>query len=158
MMMLRHRPPANVLKQALYDLNIPVGDRRTAIVRVLTEAGEHLTVAEIFSRAVARYAKISLVTVYRTMALFRDKGLFFAFDFGDGKTRYETALAGSHDHLINAEPGEISNFSDPRLDASLQTIAEERGLELRNHRVDILCARSGHKPSPLPRQLPFRLR
>lgn len=156
--MPRRRPPTNTLEKALHDLRIPVGDRRSVVARVLTESSEHLTVEEILARAEALNAKISLVTVYRAMALFKDKGLVFASDFGDGKTRYEIATHGAHDHLINADSGEIVNFNDARLDALLETIAAERGLELYDHRVDILCAPKGKK-KPTPRQLPpFKLR
>ena len=56
--------------------------------------------------------KISIATVYRTVKLFEEAGIFEKHDFKGGKARYEPSLDEHHDHLIDINSGEIIEFVD----------------------------------------------
>ena len=69
--------------------------QRRVIARVLSAANDHPDVEEVYRRANAVDARISLSTVYRTLRLFEAKGILERHDFGAGRGRYEEATAAT---------------------------------------------------------------
>jgi Fur family transcriptional regulator, ferric uptake regulator len=112
--------------------------QRRLIARVLSESGDHPDVEELYRRAVARDARVSIATVYRTVRLLEEKGILERHDFGGGRARYEPAEHGRHHHhLIDIETGRVIEFSDPRHEALAQEIAARLGFELVGHRLEL---------------------
>ncbi|MBT7223583.1 MAG: transcriptional repressor, partial [Marinovum sp.] len=74
---------------------------RKIIATVLDAADDHPDVDELYARAAAVDKRISLATVYRTVKLFEEAGILDRVDFGDGRSRYESAERAHHDHLID---------------------------------------------------------
>ena len=66
------------------------GQRRT-IATVIEDSEDHPDVEELFRRAAALDAGISIATVYRTVKLFEEAGILDKLEFGDGRARYEDA-------------------------------------------------------------------
>ena len=56
---------------------------------------------EVYRRALALDARISIATVYRTVRLLEEKGILERRDFGGGRARYDPADRGHHHHLID---------------------------------------------------------
>ena len=112
------------------------GQRRT-IAAVLQDSDDHPDVEELYSRASARDAGISLATVYRTVKLFEEAGILDKLEFGDGRARYEDAERGHHDHLIDLHTGEVIEFVDPENEALQEKIAEKLGYRLKGHRLEL---------------------
>ncbi|MEM1102376.1 MAG: Fur family transcriptional regulator, partial [Pseudomonadota bacterium] len=112
------------------------GQRRT-IATVLEAADDHPDVEELYNRASAVDAGISLATVYRTVKLFEEAGILERHEFGDGRSRYEDADRDHHDHLIDIATGEVIEFVDPEIEALQERIAERLGFELKGHRLEL---------------------
>ncbi|MCH2077388.1 MAG: transcriptional repressor [Rhodobacteraceae bacterium] len=112
------------------------GQRRT-IATVLEDANDHPDVEELYARASAVDAGISLATVYRTVKLFEEAGILEKLEFGDGRARYEDADRDHHDHLIDLSTGEVIEFVDPEIEALQEKIAERLGFELKGHRLEL---------------------
>ncbi|MEL6689616.1 MAG: Fur family transcriptional regulator [Pseudomonadota bacterium] len=112
------------------------GQRRT-IATVLEDAKDHPDVEELYARASAVDAGISLATVYRTVKLFEEAGILEKLEFGDGRARYEDADRDHHDHLIDLSTGEVIEFVDPEIEALQEKIAERLGFELKGHRLEL---------------------
>ncbi|MEM6276657.1 MAG: Fur family transcriptional regulator [Pseudomonadota bacterium] len=112
------------------------GQRRT-IAAVLEDAKDHPDVEELYGRASAVDAGISLATVYRTVKLFEEAGILEKLEFGDGRARYEDADRDHHDHLIDLATGEVIEFVDPEIEALQEKIAERLGFELKGHRLEL---------------------
>ncbi|MEL7299461.1 MAG: Fur family transcriptional regulator [Pseudomonadota bacterium] len=112
------------------------GQRRT-IAMVLEAADDHPDVEELYNRASAVDAGISLATVYRTVKLFEEAGILERHEFGDGRSRYEDADRDHHDHLIDITTGEVIEFVDPEIEALQERIAERLGFELKGHRLEL---------------------
>ena len=55
-------------------------------------------------------SKISIATVYRTVKLFEEAGIVAKHDFKGNKARYEEVSQEHHDHLIDVNTGEITEF------------------------------------------------
>ena len=112
------------------------GQRRT-IAKVLSEADDHPDVEEVYRRASARDPRISLSTVYRTVRLFEGAGILERHDFGEGRSRYEPAPVGHHDHLINVKTGEVMEFRNEQIERLQESVARELGFRLIGHRLEL---------------------
>lgn len=123
-------------------------DQRRTIAQVLEEANDHPDVEELYARASARDAAISIATVYRTVKLFEEAGILERLEFGDGRARYEDAERDHHDHLIDMQSGEVIEFVDPEIEALQEKIAEKLGYRLKGHRMELY----GVPISPRPRR------
>ena len=117
------------------------GQRRT-IATVLEDAADHPDVEELYARASALDAGISLATVYRTVKLFEEAGILEKLEFGDGRARYEDAEREHHDHLIDLNSGEVIEFVDPDIEALQERIAEKLGYTLKGHRLELYGVKS----------------
>lgn len=113
-------------------------DQRRVLARVIGEAEDHPDVEEIYARASAIDARISLATVYRTVKLFEEAGILEKLEFGDGRARYEDAERDHHDHLIDVSTGKVIEFIDPDIEALQEKIAARLGFRLIGHRLELL--------------------
>jgi len=112
-------------------------EQRRVIAAVLENAHDHPDVEELYARASAIDAGISIATVYRTVKLFEEAGILDKHDFGDGRARYEAADRDHHDHLIDMNSGEVIEFVDPEIEALQEKIAEKLGYRLKGHRLEL---------------------
>ncbi len=112
------------------------GQRRT-IAQVLEQSADHPDVEELYARASAIDAGISIATVYRTVKLFEEAGILDRLEFGDGRARYEDAERDHHDHLIDMQSGEVIEFVDPEIEALQEKIAAKLGYKLKGHRLEL---------------------
>lgn len=112
-------------------------EQRRVIARVLEESADHPDVEELYARASARDAGISLATVYRTVKLFEEAGILDKLEFGDGRARYEDAERDHHDHLIDINSGEVIEFMDPEIEQLQEKIAEKLGYRLKGHKLEL---------------------
>jgi Fur family ferric uptake transcriptional regulator len=115
--------------------------QRRVIAEVLQAADDHPDVEELFNRAAAQDANISLATVYRTVKLFEEAGILEKIEFGDGRARYEDAEREHHDHLIDMHSGEVIEFVDPEIEALQEKIAEKLGYRLIGHKLELYGVR-----------------
>jgi len=111
--------------------------QRRVIARVLSEASDHPDVEELYRRATALDARISIATVYRTVRLLEEKGILERRDFGGGRARYEPTEHGHHYHLIDIETGKVIEFQDPEYERLMQTMAERLGFDLVSLRLEL---------------------
>ena len=110
---------------------------RRVIAKVLEESDDHPDVEELYRRATAIDARISIATVYRTVKLFEEAGILERLEFGDGRARYEDAERDHHDHLIDINSGKVIEFVDDEIEALQERIAARLGYELRGHRLEL---------------------
>jgi Fur family transcriptional regulator, ferric uptake regulator len=129
--------------------------QRRVVARVLSEAGDHPDVEELYRRASALDQHISIATVYRTVRLFEEQGILERRDFGGGRARYEPTEDGPHYHLIDVETGKVVEFQDAEHEALMRTIAARLGFDLVSLRLE-LFGRPRKEPPPAPDAGPNR--
>ena len=117
--------------------NMRMTEQRRVIARVLSLAHDHPDVEEVYHRASAVDAKISIATVYRTVRLFEEAGILERHDFRDGRSRYEQVPEEHHDHLIDLQSGRVIEFHNDEIERLQQIIARELGFELVDHRLEL---------------------
>ena len=112
-------------------------EQRRIIARVLEDSTDHPDVEELYTRASAQDASISIATVYRTVKLFEESGILDRLEFGDGRARYEDAERDHHDHLIDLTTGKVIEFVDSEIEELQERIATKLGYTLRGHKLEL---------------------
>jgi len=121
--------------------------QRRVIARVLSEAGDHPDVEELYRRAAALDSRISIATVYRTVRLLEEKGILERRDFGGGRARYEPSEHGHHYHLIDVESGRVIEFADAEHERLLTAIAARLGFDVVSLRLEVFGRRRAAEPA-----------
>ena len=112
-------------------------DQRRLIAKVMSESENHPDVDELHKKVNKFNSKISIATVYRTVKLFEEAGVVSKHDFKGSKSRYEQAPEEHHDHLIDINSGEITEFVDERIEKLQKQVAEKLGYKLVDHRLEL---------------------
>ena len=112
-------------------------DQRRLIAKIMSESEDHPDVDELHKRVSKIDSKISIATVYRTVKLFEESGIFAKHDFKGSKARYEQAPKEHHDHLIDINTGEITEFVNRDIEKLQEQVAEKLGYKLVDHRLEL---------------------
>ncbi len=112
-------------------------DQRKLVAKVMSESKDHPDVDELHRRVSKLDAKISIATVYRTVKLFDEAGIIAKHDFKGNKARYEQATQEHHDHLIDINTGEITEFVNEDIEKLQKKVAEKLGYKLVDHRLEL---------------------
>ncbi len=115
--------------------------QRRVIARVLSDAGDHPDVEELYRRASALDRRISIATVYRTVRLLEERGILERRDFGGGRARYEPTEHGRHYHLIDVDTGRVIEFDAAEHEQALREIAARLGFDLVSLRLELFGRR-----------------
>ena len=112
-------------------------DQRKLIAHVMSESENHPDVDELHKKVSKLDSKISIATVYRTVKLFEEAGIISKHDFKGNKSRYEQASEEHHDHLIDINSGEITEFVNEEIEKLQKQVAEKLGYRLVDHRLEL---------------------
>ena len=129
--------PESKIERLCIDKGMKMTGQRRVIARVLSDADDHPDVEEVHRRASDLDSRISIATVYRTVRLFEDADIINRHEFGDGRARYEEVSEEHHDHLIDIQSGEIVEFQNKEIETLQEKIAEEFGMKLVGHRLEL---------------------
>ena len=112
-------------------------DQRKLIAQVMSKTEGHPDVNELHKKVSKLDSKISIATVYRTVKLFEEAGIVSKHDFKGSKSRYEQAPEEHHDHLIDINSGEITEFVNEEIEKLQKQVAEKLGYKLVDHRLEL---------------------
>ena len=112
-------------------------DQRKLIAEIMSKSTDHPDVDELHKRVNKFDSKISIATVYRTVKLFEEVGIVAKHDFKGNKSRYEQAPQDHHDHLIDINTGEITEFVNEDIEKLQKQVAEKLGYKLVDHRLEL---------------------
>ena len=112
-------------------------DQRKLVAKVMSESEDHPDVDELHKRVSKLDSKVSIATVYRTVKLFEEAGIVAKHDFKGNKARYEQAPKEHHDHLIDINTGEITEFVNDDIEKLQKQVAEKLGYKLVDHRLEL---------------------
>ena len=112
-------------------------DQRKLVAKVMSDSENHPDVDELHRRISKLDSKISIATVYRTVKLFEEAGIVAKHDFKGTKARYEEATHEHHDHLIDVNTGEITEFVNDEIEKLQEKVAAKLGYKLVDHRLEL---------------------
>ena len=112
-------------------------EQRKLVAKVMSESTDHPDVDELHKRVNKIDSKISIATVYRTVKLFEEAGVVAKHDFKGTKARYEEATHEHHDHLVDVNTGEITEFVNEDIEKLQEKVAAKLGYKLVDHRLEL---------------------
>ena len=112
-------------------------EQRKLIAKTMSNSSDHPDVDELHQRVSKVDSRISIATVYRTVKLFEESGIVEKHDFKGNKARYEQAPQEHHDHLIDINTGEITEFVNADIERLQKQVAEKLGYKLVDHRLEL---------------------
>lgn len=118
--------------QELRKAGLKVTLPRVKIYQILERAGEgdHFSAEDIYKKLMDLGEDVGLATVYRVLTQFEAAGLVSRHHFEGGHSVFELARDDDHDHIVCVKSGQVREFSDPRLNALLEEIAESMGFTI----------------------------
>ena len=127
----------NIIEEKCSKQGVRLTDQRKLIAKVMSESDDHPDVDELHKRVNKYDTKISIATVYRTVKLFEEAGIVAKHDFKGNKSRYEQTTHEHHDHLIDINTGEITEFVNEDIEELQKKVAEKLGYKLVDHRLEL---------------------
>jgi len=127
----------NIIEEKCAKQGVRLTDQRKLIAKVMSEADDHPDVDELHKRVNKHDSKISIATVYRTVKLFEEAGIVAKHEFKGTKARYEQTTREHHDHLIDINTGEITEFINEDIEKLQKKVAEKLGYKLVDHRLEL---------------------
>jgi len=128
---------SNDIENKCLEKGVRLTDQRKLVAQVMAESQDHPDVDELHQRVSKLDSKISIATVYRTVKLFEEAGIVSKHDFKGTKARYERAPDEHHDHLIDINTGEITEFVNEDIEKLQKKVAEKLGYKLVDHRLEL---------------------
>ena len=128
---------SNVIENECIKKGVRLTDQRKLVAKVMSESDDHPDVDELHKRVNKIDFKISIATVYRTVKLFEEAGIVAKHDFKGTKARYEEATQEHHDHLIDVNTGEITEFVNEDIEKLQEKVAAKLGYKLVDHRLEL---------------------
>jgi len=125
------------IKNQCIKKGVRLTDQRKLIAKIMSESEDHPDVDELHKRINKYDSKISIATVYRTVKLFEEAGIILKHDFKGSKSRYEQSSHEHHDHLIDINTGEVTEFVNEDIEKLQKQMAEKLGYKLVDHRLEL---------------------
>jgi len=127
------------MTEALQAAGVRVTSQRIILLRLLAEASDHPGAAELHRRARSADSRVSLATVYRTLAVLERAGVVQRHSFDGDSARFEPAEEPHHDHIVDLDTGRIVEFQSDKIERLQKQIAAELGFEVVHHRLELYC-------------------
>ena len=128
---------SNDIENKCIEKGVRLTDQRKLVAQVMSSSDDHPDVDELHKRVAKIDSKISIATVYRTVKLFEEAGVVAKHDFKGTKARYEEATQEHHDHLIDVNTGEITEFVNEDIEKLQEKVAAKLGYKLVDHRLEL---------------------
>tara|TARA_Y100000590_G_scaffold2536_1_gene3351 strand:+ start:6030 stop:6440 length:411 start_codon:yes stop_codon:yes gene_type:complete len=127
----------SIIEKKCIDKGVRLTDQRKLIAKVMSDAQDHPNVDVLHNRVSKIDPRVSIATVYRTVKLFEEAGIVSKHEFKGNKSRYESVTQEHHDHLIDINTGEITEFVNEEIEKLQKEVARKLGYKLVDHRLEL---------------------
>ena len=111
---------------------------RQTVLDVITQADQHLTTAEVYRKAKAKYKRIGLTTVYRTLDLLVELDYIQRIHLTEGCHSYAATAQPHAHHLVCSDCGRAEAFADCELEPLMKVIQTKTGYEIDRHMLELM--------------------
>ena len=139
------------LLQELVRRGVRMTSQRRLLIRIIQDSPRHLDAAGLLKIAKQEDSRIDRATVYRTLALLKDRGLIDELDLmhieGE-KHYYEAKTNRDHCHIACFRCGAIMEYASRSFEKFKEEIAMQSGFRIRAVRLEVggicpSCQRAG---------------
>jgi Fur family transcriptional regulator, ferric uptake regulator len=140
------------LMKALAAKGVRITAQRRLLVGIIQDSPRHLDAASLLELAKKQDADIDRATVYRTIALLKDRGLIDELDLmhieGE-KHYYEAKTSRDHCHMACFRCGAIMEYTSSAFERLKQEMAQQSGFQIRVVRLEVggICKQCQKSPS-----------
>ncbi len=134
------------LMKELASRRVRMTDQRRLLVGIIQDSPRHLDAATLLEIAKKQDPNIDRATVYRTLALLKNRGLIDELDLmhiqGE-KHYYEAKTNRDHCHMACFRCGAIMEYASPSFEKLKKDIIKQSGFQIRIVRLEVggLCKR-----------------
>ena len=133
------------LKQAGLKITLP----RLKILELLeNNPGQHVSAEDLYRQLLQNGEDIGVATIYRVLTQCENAGLVKRIQFEGGRSHFEIAEDGHHDHIVCVRCGRVEEFHDKVIEARQKEVAEKAGFEIEEHNMILygLCPECRKQP------------
>ena len=124
-------------ERRLRQAGIRMTAQRKLVLDILARASSHLNASEIYERGQRQDARPSLATVYRTLNLFKNRGVVRELHLNEKHHHYELRSKGDHSHLVCRKCGRVIEVDSAPLVAAAIATGEAYGFEIASAHVEL---------------------
>ena len=116
--------------------------QRLLIAKIIDAAPDHLEAREIYLQAAARDPRMSLNTIYRTLALLQELNLVIGHYFTEDHAHFEAATGVDHHHVVCRGCGKVHEFRPGLSERRVSELAAEAGIRIEKQEIELvgLCS------------------
>jgi len=130
--------PTDALRQGLRENKYKLTRPRQTVLDIVAQADHHLTPAEVYHKAKARYPHLGLTTVYRTLDLLVELGYIQRIHLDEGCHSYAPAAQPHGHQIICSSCGRTEEFVDCDLDPLIETVQSRTGFKINVHMLELM--------------------
>lgn len=131
------RHDRNPRLQRLRDAGFKITNARSTVIRVMEDAGGHVTSAQIVEAVARRDPSIGRASVFRTLELLSRLSLIRpTYVDGSGAPVFVLLPDGHHHHIVCTRCGRVIEFHDCGLDVLAADLERASGVQISGHLLE----------------------
>lgn len=134
----RGNNPPRTVREGLERSGARRTPQRLLLADIIDAAPDHLEAREIHLKAVARDSRVSLNTVYRTLALLQDLNLVVGHYFTEEHAHFEAATGIDHHHVVCRGCGKVREFSPGLSEGRVRNLELATGFRIDRQEVELV--------------------
>lgn len=111
--------------------------QRRLVLDILRETKGHLDADELYRKANARNARISLATVYRSLALLRKANLIQENRLGENQAHFEPSQGALHHRFTCLKCGRVVEFHSSQVEQATRSFSKWEKIRLTEVRLEL---------------------
>jgi Fur family ferric uptake transcriptional regulator len=122
--------------QNLHKVGLKATAARIRVLQLLEQStARHLSAEDVYKSLLAAGEEIGLATVYRVLSQFEAAGLVTRHNFEEGCSVFERSSDDHHDHMVDIDTGEVTEFINNEIENLQHEIADKHGYEIVSHNM-----------------------